>query len=175
MRDDAMNTVKYCALTAAAGLLLSCSTSGLGWKAEKDAAKRSKNAYIEDFDPATLHDDDITVTPVDAAQPQTDAVPAHDTVSEAADMEEMIQGYRVQLLATKDEAMAREEMRKAMMTFDQKVYLEYEAPYYKLRIGDFASRKEAETYKESVVRTGIRDKEKEWQGAWIVPSKVNIR
>jgi len=71
----------------------------------------------------------------------------------------------VQLLATSDEEMAREEKKRAVFKFEDKVYLIFDAPMYKIRVGDCLTRKEAEELKKQAVSQGFTD-------AWIVPSQV---
>ena len=147
-------------------ILTACSTSQFGWKAEGDSASKSK--YIEDFDPLSLEDDDIVIGPTGRASSSDDEDVSllSPSDSRAGESEpEMIPGFRVQLLATGDELQAREAKRDAIFKFQVGVYLVFEAPMYKLRIGDCRTRKEAEALRGQAVRSGFRD-------AWIVPSKI---
>ncbi|MCJ7813687.1 SPOR domain-containing protein [bacterium] len=149
--------------------LLSCSASQFGWKEGPVTGKNESSGFIEDFDPLTLNDDDIVIDPVDQSeqsestiQSQLDEIPSEQEAIE----KEMVQGYRVQLLVSRDEERAIEEKKKAIFQFPEVgVYMVFETPYYKIRIGDCQSEKEAEQLKNEAIRKGFND-------AWQVPSKV---
>ncbi len=64
--------------------------------------------------------------------------------------------YRVQVGAFYSSAGANKRKTRASSLFNKPVYVEYIAPYYKVRVGDFASKSEAESYK-SVVRSYFFD------------------
>ncbi len=151
-------------------LIVSCSTSQFGWKSESGSRKKSSKGkeYVEDFDPLSLEEEDIVVSPQEKSPTEENGEkPVEPMPSEDLALHEgsMIQGFRVQLLATTDENQARDAKKKAIFKFQTGVYLVFEAPHYKLRIGDCATRKEAEDLKKEAFRNGFPD-------AWIVPSKV---
>ncbi|MEN3040141.1 MAG: SPOR domain-containing protein [Bacteroidia bacterium] len=74
-------------------------------------------------------------------------------------------GYRIQLLVTSIRAEADSVRFFLLENFTgQPVHMIYEAPLYKLRIGDFLERKEAERWLEKY--------RKVFPGAFIVPDKV---
>ena len=154
-------------------LMLGCSTSQFGWKVEgeqKKASETKQGDIVEDFDPLTLEDDDIEIAAVpnavkrDTAQIAVQTTSADDMQSEEAQAVE-VDGFRVQLLTSGDYQRAREEKTKAMMRFDIPVYLQFEAPLYRLRIGDCVDRKAAEELRQKAIGLG-------YSGAWILPSKV---
>ena len=150
--------------------LVSCSLSQFGGKGEPKAKENKPEtvAYQEDFDPLTLNDDDIKITPPDrsgaggAAQQKTVVVPK---TEKSQNPGEMVQGFRIQLMATTDENQAREIKKNAMVKLREKIYLVFEAPHYKIRVGDFLAREDAKTVLETVVSNGYPD-------AWIVRSQV---
>ncbi len=151
-------------------LMLSCSASQMGWKAESDTEGKigEKRNLLEDFDPLSLNDDDIVITPVLRTSTTNNIVRREQEtriINEERSEDEMVQGYRVQLLATDDEFNAREAKKNAIFRFEEGVYLVFEAPHYRLRIGDCQTRSEAEALREKAIRNGFRD-------AWIVPSKI---
>lgn len=78
------------------------------------------------------------------------------------------QAYRVQLLTTKLYGEARKAERVAHEIFDQPVYVDYEVPYYKLRVGSFASREDAEQYQ-------LRAKAAGYGNAWVVLVMVDVK
>jgi len=96
-------------------------------------------------------------TPVEAS-----SAPAY--VSQAAP--ETVQGFRIQVINTNsyEEAAA---LRNALLTaFDTWwVYVMFDTPTYRVRMGDFASRLAAKKVLEQVQTKGYPD-------AWLVPDKV---
>jgi hypothetical protein len=74
--------------------------------------------------------------------------------------------YRVQIFTSRLYTEARKEKAIADEIFNLPVYLDYEVPYYKLRVGDFVLRDEAENMISEVRSIGYR-------GAWV--ARVNLR
>ena len=75
-------------------------------------------------------------------------------------------GYRVQVMFTAEIEQAgslRDSLNSAFP--GQWVYIVYDAPYYKVRIGNFAEHSDATEVLRSVVRQGYQD-------AWVVPDNV---
>jgi cell division septation protein DedD len=78
------------------------------------------------------------------------------------DPEEFTPGWRVQIFASSAMASAEELAKEARRKFTEAVYVEYEPPLYKVRVGDFltkpaakqmATRVQAEGYDAWVVET----------------------
>ena len=60
-------------------------------------------------------------------------------------------GYRLQVLSTNDRELAMKTRTQLLQKFpDQKVYMMYQAPYVKLKFGNFRSKQEAESYKTQI-------------------------
>ena len=78
------------------------------------------------------------------------------------------QALRIQLHSTELFGEAKLERQIAEEIFDQPVYLDYEVPYYKVRVGSFAERKNAELYLQKAKSAG-------YQNAWIVAVRVNVK
>ncbi len=75
-------------------------------------------------------------------------------------------GYRVQILATSNKEKADMFAKEAQARFrDQKVYVEFIPPYYKVRVGDFITREEAEAFRAKAKSLGYFD-------AFIVESQI---
>ena len=77
-------------------------------------------------------------------------------------------GFRVQVISTNKRNEANEMKTKVMQLFpDYRTYLDYQAPYFKVRVGDFKNRDEA---------TDLRDKlSGSFQGGvFVVPATINI-
>jgi rare lipoprotein A len=77
-------------------------------------------------------------------------------------------GYRVQIFASSDRTKAEAAAAEARQKFTETVYVEFEAPLYKVRVGDCATRYEAETLKEKAGSQG-------YDGAWIAETQVGRR
>ncbi len=79
---------------------------------------------------------------------------------------ETLQGFRVQLLATNNYDEANTTRNIITQTFpDVWIYLVFESPTYKIRVGDFANRAEAKILLDQFLTKGFRK-------AWIVPDRI---
>ncbi|MFQ6009449.1 MAG: SPOR domain-containing protein, partial [Candidatus Zixiibacteriota bacterium] len=78
------------------------------------------------------------------------------------------QVYRIQIFTSQLYGEARRAMTIAEEIFDRTVFLDYEVPYYKVRVGGFAQRYEAEDYLSRVKAAGYPD-------AWVVVVNVAIK
>ncbi|MEZ5360474.1 MAG: SPOR domain-containing protein [Candidatus Zixiibacteriota bacterium] len=76
--------------------------------------------------------------------------------------------YRVQIFTTRLYTEAAREMAIANEIFNQPVHLDYEVPYYKLRVGDFSTREEAEGMVPEIKTIGYR-------GAWVARVVLKVR
>ena len=77
-------------------------------------------------------------------------------------------GYRIQIYYSND----MQEVNKAKSDFymrypDMVVYVQYEAPYHKIRVGDYATRLEA--------TRGLQDLLADYQSAFVVESEIKIK
>ena len=76
-----------------------------------------------------------------------------------------IPGFRVQVLASRDPEHARVFAEELRSSVSEKVYVEYLAPYYKVRIGDCATRNDAGRLLRRVREAGFSE-------AWIAETLV---
>ncbi len=133
------------------------------------AEKKNTNPeLVEDFDPMTLGDYDFQISPrsqSEAGVLDIDKFLQSGKNIDSAQVQEMVPGYRVQIISTRDEAEARAIKRDALLMFDQGVYLTFDDPYYKVRIGDDISRFDANDLQEVAVKKGYLE-------AWVVRSMV---
>ena len=76
------------------------------------------------------------------------------------------EGYRVQVLATR--YFERADSLAVIMknTVSDSVYVDFEAPNYKVRIGDFIDRDSAESLQQELVQMG-------YNSAWILRARIN--
>jgi cell division septation protein DedD len=78
------------------------------------------------------------------------------------------QGYRVQIAAYTSQMQSNSEADKARGMLGRSVYVQYIAPYYKVRVGNFTSKYEATQYKNQLRSTTS------YTGAWVVPSEIIV-
>ena len=79
---------------------------------------------------------------------------------------ETVQGFRIQVIASNsyDEAFAiRNTLNVDLPT--QWVYMVYDAPTYKVRVGDYTNRADANIAVDGFIEKGFK-------GAWVVPDRV---
>ena len=78
------------------------------------------------------------------------------------------QAYRVQLFTSKLYGEAKDAAVVAEEIFDRPVYLDYEVPYFKVRVGSFAERDDAESYQMKAKAAGYTD-------AWVVMVNLGVK
>jgi cell division septation protein DedD len=76
-------------------------------------------------------------------------------------------GYRVQIFASESALKADRVAREARERLGTAVYVKYDPPLYRVRVGDFRARAEAEAARERARSGG-------WEGAWIVEDTVRM-
>jgi hypothetical protein len=96
------------------------------------------------------------VTPID--------LPTDSTIVETVET----QGFRIQIFATGsiDEATASQTVARNQV--GDSVYVVYDPPVYKVRVGDYATRLEANQRLTRIVNMGYDD-------AWVVSDKISLR
>lgn len=119
------------------------------------------------------HSGDIqgqVVTIIDTIASSTDTTSTYPTVVEIPLGVDTIasQAFRIQLFTSKLYGDARRQLIVAEEIFDRPLYLDYEVPYYKLRVGSFGEREPAEDYLMKVKATG-------YPNAWVAIVNVNVR
>lgn len=124
---------------------------------------------IEDFDPMSLGDYELDIK---AAKPSESSGEDIDKLLKGGQevdtsRVQMATGYRVQLISTRDGDEARTVKRDAVLSFEENVYVAFDNPYYKVRIGDCNSRYEAEILQEKAVEKGFVE-------AWVVRTQVFV-
>ena len=76
------------------------------------------------------------------------------------------EGYRVQVLATRYIELADSLALIMKNTINDSVYVDFEAPNYKVRIGDFIDRDSAESLQKDLVQMG-------YNSAWVLRTRIN--
>ncbi len=69
------------------------------------------------------------------------------------------QGYRIQVISTNNRTKAMEAKTKIYQRFPElKTYLMYQSPFFKLKVGNFIDREDAESYLQDIMEifpTGV--------------------
>ena len=74
-------------------------------------------------------------------------------------------GYRIQIFSTLEQDEAESEAANARQKLEENVFVEFDPPYYKVRVGNCKDSDEAEQLLSKVKRKGFPD-------AWIVRARV---
>ena len=75
--------------------------------------------------------------------------------------------YRIQIFESSIASIARAEAKRFQNILGDTVYIDFETPLYKLRIGNYTVRKNAEKAIKSISRLGVKD-------SWIIRTKTTI-
>jgi len=78
------------------------------------------------------------------------------------------QAFRVQIFTSKLYQEARATAHVAEEIFDRQVYVDYQVPNFKVRVGDFASRDNAESYAQKAKAAG-------YTSAWVVMVNIEVK
>ena len=150
-----------------------------------DRGSRASSSMVEDFDPLTLDDDDISPEDIRSlwmAPPRVKPSPRRtradsqavgssmkdtmggvfsppdsETVGRTGGAVEDVSGWRVQLSAYRTLEEAEKAVEEVHRRFDVPVYNEFEAPWYKIRIGDCWTEVEADKLMREARRKGYPD------------------
>ena len=76
------------------------------------------------------------------------------------------EGYRVQVLATRYIERADSLALIMKNTINDSVYVDFEAPNYKVRVGDFIDRDSAQSLQQVLVQMG-------YNSAWVLRTRIN--
>lgn len=121
----------------------------------------------ESFDPLSLEEEDLIKLPESSLKPPPPGTVTGGSgtkVEPAGGMEEVL-GFRVQLFVSGLEFDARVVEEKALIDFEESVYLIFDPPNYKIRVGDCRTRTEASILRQKAISQG-------YAGAWVVQCKI---
>jgi len=80
---------------------------------------------------------------------------------------EVSEGFRIQIFESTVASIARAEAKRFQNILGDTVYIDFETPLYKLRIGNFIDRKSAEKTISAISRLGAKD-------SWIIRTKIDM-
>lgn len=153
---------------------------------ERDSGGVSTAGSGADYDPLELPRDREIVTlkhPVSGAVVGRQAFVAQDETETEADQDTLLltagnpsesvdsvssQAFRVQIFTSKLFGKARDAATVAEEIFDRPVFVEYEVPYFKVRVGNLDTREKAETLRQKARAVG-------YSNAWVIAVTLNIR
>ena len=79
----------------------------------------------------------------------------------------LVKGYRIQVIISENQEDLIEIKDNLEKVIKEKIYIQFELPNYKLRVGNFSSRKKAELYRNEIARLGYRS-------AWVIPTLIEL-
>jgi hypothetical protein len=165
--------MKYFLLSWILLFIASCAGTKKTDTAESIKPTKEASIYEETFDPLSLNDDDITII---EKKEQTRTPAKINEIENLPQVEQTIEkkevdGWRVQILATGNIESATLIHQEALDQFELSeinAYLIFEAPLYKVRIGDATDQSTAQTIRDLARDYG-------YAGAFIVRSKVVVQ
>ena len=87
----------------------------------------------------------------------------------SADSKKPNKGYRIQVLNTTDRNQALNTKSRLLTIYpEHKTYLMYQAPYFKIRIGNFVEKSEADDLKKELARMFPT-------GVFVIPSDIEYK
>jgi len=163
--------IYFCLFWALLLTFIGCAGTSKGINADSDNQERIENpvGMDESFDPFSLGDYDL-----DVKRAQQDDKGELDfsflaaTEADTASLPSEAPGYRVQIFASTDQEEANAVRRDAILRFEGDVYIVFDNPYYKVRIGNCLSRFEADDLQSEAEKKGYLD-------AWVVRTKVTVK
>lgn len=114
-------------------------------------AKKPPPGALTEEEPVVIEEEGITTEePAETTAVETTAVEEETTTTVIQPPPVPTTVYRVQIGAFYSADAASKRKEKAISLLDKPIYIEYIAPYYKVRVGDFTTKDEAESYKSIV-------------------------
>lgn len=166
--QNCSNDIRYTLLVVLSGLISVWMTSCAGSKQSSPATARGETLadfiarYEKTFRPSDYRLDFAIATAGDSQQ----FAALHSATVYTPVLPETLQGFRIQVFMTKeiDEANATLTALEEQLP-EEFAYMAYDAPYYKIRVGNFTDRSAAAPMLKRLTSLGYRD-------SWIVPDKV---
>ena len=87
--------------------------------------------------------------------------------SNSINLDGLVKGYRVQVAISENQEDLIDIKDNLEKVIKEKIYIQFELPNYKLRVGNFSSRKKAELYRNEIARLGYRS-------AWVIPTLIEL-
>ena len=97
-------------------------------------------------------------SPSFSSQDEIEGISSNDEIN-------LVKGYRVQIVISQNEQELQDNKIEIEKSINEQIYIILELPNYKLRVGNFVNRKEAENFQKKIVRLGYRT-------ALVVPTMI---
>ena len=142
--------------------LSGCSAGSITEHKSDNASGSTVNGW---FDPLALNDDDIIINGAE--------MPAFSNISNEVpdtgniDYDIMVEGYRVQVYTTQNINEADSILTLADSLFSGEAYLQFDAPLYKIRVGNLKSRANAEKLQIATRKNGF-------PRSWVLRTRVFV-
>lgn len=163
---------KFLVLLVGGGFIIGCSNSQQFLNKKEAATEDQKETGIinEFFDPLILDEEELKVKKTISPESKSNNMDEVLTPSPLDQQrQDSVPGFRVQICAVSDEERARQIQREAILKFiNEEVYLIYDSPYYKVRVGNCLTRYEADQLQQSAVEKGFDD-------AWVVRTIIKTK
>jgi len=119
---------------------------------EGERVKDPRTAGEKKFDPLSLEDSSYLVVKPQPGQKETGKRGVEGVIREE---EGRVARYRVQVFATTYLDQAEEFAQKVREKIEERVYIQYESPLYKVRVGDCSTEEEAKLLLQKVSQAGF--------------------
>ena len=77
-------------------------------------------------------------------------------------------GFRLQIYETSSVEEANKKILKFKKALRDSIYMSFEAPFYKVRYGNYSTREQAEIEKKNMLRKGFKS-------VWIIKSNIHLK
>ena len=77
-------------------------------------------------------------------------------------------GFRLQIYETSSVEEANKKILKFKKALTDSIFMSFEAPFYKVRYGNYSTREQAEIEKKNMLRKGFKS-------VWIVKSNIHLK
>jgi len=162
----------YLSLFVLVSLILGCTSSrGLLTEDESSKGAEERTGIVNEFfDPLILDEEELKIKKTISIESKSEQMDESLTQpSQENQQSQIVPGFRVQICAVSDEERARQVQRDAILKFiNEEVYLIYDSPYYKVRVGNCLTRYEADKLQQFAVEKGFDD-------AWVVRTKITLQ
>jgi hypothetical protein len=157
--------MKSVLVIACAAVLAGCGSSEKSLETQGAAPGDDQlRAYEADFRPSDFDAEIRGLLTADKAAPSSPI--QNEGQGARAEPLEVVPGFRVQVFSSSNIDQAKARRKEIEMRFPEvPFYLEYDAPSYKVRGGNFLTRFDADRFLKEITAEGYRD-------AWIVPERV---
>lgn len=123
----------------------------------------------ESFDPTTLSDWGYSKVRIEKMKSLKDYYAGMGNGIDSLDRTEHSDFvFRVQLASTKDYEAAKAVEERALQAFDEEIMIQFDSPYYKIRVGSMNNREDAQKLQSFAIQHGYRR-------AWVIRTKNQPR